>query len=229
MSASVTPEKPGRMPGSVHVWDLFVRIFHWSLAAAFFVAYFTEDDLLAIHVWAGYLVGGLIVLRLVWGFVGPRHARFTDFVTTPVAAWRYVLDLIAMRSRRHLGHSPAGGMMVLALLAGLAFTVWSGMETYAAEDGLGPLAAAPAAPAARIDTVGAAKSGLLIRVSDDDAEEHSGGRDRRPESIWEDVHETVANFVFLLVLLHLCGVLIASLAHRENLVRAMITGDKREN
>jgi cytochrome b len=95
MSASTTPESPGRMPGTVHVWDRFVRVFHWTLAAAFFVAYFTEDELLAIHVWAG-------------------------FVTTPVAAWRYVLALIALRSRRHLGHSPAGGMMVLALLAGLA-------------------------------------------------------------------------------------------------------------
>jgi hypothetical protein len=120
MSASTTPESPGRMPGTVHVWDRFVRVFHWTLAAAFFVAYFTEDELLAIHVWAGYLVGGLVALRVVWGFVGPRHARFADFVTTPVAAWRYVLALIALRSRRHLGHSPAGGMMVLALLAGLA-------------------------------------------------------------------------------------------------------------
>ena len=107
-----SPEKPGRAPGTVHVWDRAVRVFHWTLAAAFFLAYFTEDDLLAIHVWTGYLIGGLIVLRLVWGLVGPRHARFSDFVTTPVTAWRYFIAMIPLRSRRHLGHSPAGGMMV---------------------------------------------------------------------------------------------------------------------
>jgi cytochrome b len=130
----------------------------------------------------------LVVLRLVWGLVGPGHACFTDFVATPVAAWRYFIDLIAMRSRRHLRHS---GMMVLALLAGLAFTVWSGMETYAAEDGPAPRAAPQAAPAAQIDLAGAAKSGLLILASDDDAKERGGGRDRRAESVWKDVHETV--------------------------------------
>ncbi|MDA0704370.1 MAG: cytochrome b/b6 domain-containing protein, partial [Proteobacteria bacterium] len=116
--------------------------------------------------------------------------------------------------------------MVLALLAGLAFTVWSGMETYAAEDGLGPLAATQAAPAASAASIGAneaTKAGLLILASNGDSKDRAG----RPDSIWKDIHEIVANFVFLLVLLHLGGVLIASLAHRENLVRAMITGDKR--
>ena len=212
---------PGAVPRTVHVWDRFVRVFHWTLAAAFFVAYFTEDDLLAVHVWAGYLVGGLIVLRLAWGFVGPRHARFTDFVCGPAKAWRYLIDLVALRSARHLGHSPAGGMMVVLLLAGLAVTVWSWMETYAIEEGRGPLAAR------RIDEPAAAGSATdagLVLVSD--SRESGTGADRG-ETVWEAVHETVATLVFVLVLLHLGGVLIASLVHRENLVCAMITGDKR--
>lgn len=60
----------------VAVWDPIVRLGHWILAAAFFTAYFTEDDFLAQHVWAGYVVGAILCIRLVWGFVGIKHARF---------------------------------------------------------------------------------------------------------------------------------------------------------
>ena len=65
----------------VLVWDPFVRLFHWSLVVGFSVVYLTEDDLLTVHVWAGYVVGLLIVARIVWGVVGSRHARFSDFIT----------------------------------------------------------------------------------------------------------------------------------------------------
>ena len=58
----------------IKVWDSPLRIFHWLLVLGFFVAYLTEDDLLTVHVWAGYLVSALLVFRLVWGFVGNEHA-----------------------------------------------------------------------------------------------------------------------------------------------------------
>lgn len=217
MTALPAGEKPGRTPGTVRVWDRFVRVFHWTLAGAFFVAYFTEDDLLTLHAWAGYLVGALIVLRVIWGFVGPRHARFTDFLYSPWKAWRYLLALLTFRAERHLGHSPAAGAMVFALLAGLALTVWSGLETYAIEEGLGPLAG----PAA-VERQASSASSLLILASDETAKSGDGG-----DSIWEAVHEAISNLMFIFVLLHIGGVVVASLVHRENLVRAMITGDKR--
>ena len=67
----------------LRVWDLFVRVFHWSVAAGFFIAYFTEDDFMLLHVWTGYLVGALVAMRIVWGFIGPKYARFYDFIYSP--------------------------------------------------------------------------------------------------------------------------------------------------
>ncbi len=123
-----------------YVWDPFVRIFHWGLVAAFAVAYLTEDDLLDVHVWAGYIVGGLILARLVWGFTGPRHARFSDFVSGPGTSLRYIRDMLLFRGERHLGHSPGGGAMVILLLILIAATVVTGLIVYGGEEQAGPLA-----------------------------------------------------------------------------------------
>lgn len=121
------------------VWDPFVRIFHWGLVVAFFVAYITEEDLLTVHTLAGYVVLGLIVLRLVWGFIGSPHARFSDFTYSPASIRKFITDTIFLRARRYIGHNPAGGAMVFLLLVSLLLTVFSGLAVYGAE-GEGPLA-----------------------------------------------------------------------------------------
>ena len=123
----------------VYVWDPFVRLFHWTLVVAFTVAYLTEDPL-TVHVWAGYVVGVLIVARVVWGFIGSPHARFSDFVYAPAMTLRYVRDLALFRGERHLGHSPGGGYMVILLLIFLVVAVVTGLIVYGGEQQAGPLA-----------------------------------------------------------------------------------------
>jgi cytochrome b len=210
----------------VKVWDIFVRFSHWLVALGFFVAFWTEDDLITLHVWAGYLVGALVVLRVVWGFVGPKHARFSDFLAGPRSVLTYMTQLITFRAPRHLGHSPAGGAMAIALWLGLLVVVWTGMEFYAIRDGRGPLAALPDSPA-----VASASVQVVAPAAAQDDEASAEERERSERSgggrAWGEVHETLASLVMALVVLHLAGVLLACLAHRENLVRAMWDGKKR--
>jgi len=217
--------KPER-DGWVFVWDPFVRVFHWSLVVAFAVAWLTEDDLLGIHVWAGYAIGGLVVLRLVWGVVGPRHARFEDFVRGPATTLRYLLDLARFRAERHIGHSPAGGAMIVALLLLLSLTVATGLVAYGAERNAGPLAGwfGTSAGGSQSQPVVATGEGEGDdEVSGEDGSRSSGGIGRAAG----ELHEFFANLTLIFVILHVVAVLFASLVFRENLARAMVTGLKR--
>ncbi len=188
----------------VRVWDPLVRAIHWLLAAAVIVDWATDEPLW-MHTWLGYLALALVVVRVAWGFIGPEHARFVSFVRGPQLVFDYLAGLIRFSSKRYLGHSPAGGAMIVALLIMIAATAVTGMANLAADRGEGPLAGA---------------------ISKVERPPRVPGQ-RRPPLLMKQVHETVANVTLALVVLHILGVAFASFAHRENLVRAMITGRKR--
>src|SRR5512140_848312 len=109
-------------PATIKVWDPLVRVFHWSLATLFLTAYLTGEDAGQMHIAAGYAIAGLIALRIVWGFVGPRHARFSNFVRPPQEVLAYLRDVAQLRAPRYLGHNPAGSAMIIALLVMLVGT-----------------------------------------------------------------------------------------------------------
>ncbi|MBI1422364.1 MAG: DUF4405 domain-containing protein [Gammaproteobacteria bacterium] len=181
----------------IKVWDPLVRVFHWVLVVGFFTAYFTEEDLLTVHVYAGYTVIGLVAFRLIWGLVGTRYARFSSFVTRPKIAWQYAMDAVKFRARRFIGHNPAGGAMIILLLISLLLTTFTGLATYGAKESAGPLA------------------GWFGNIGE------------TGEDVLKEIHEFFANFTLFLVAIHVAGVIFESLAHRENLVRAMFHGYKK--
>lgn len=182
---------------TVRVWDVFIRVFHWALVGAFATAYLSAEDFESVHVWAGYAVLGLVAARLLWGVIGTEHARFANFVRSPVAAFRYVVDVVAGRARRFIGHNPAGAAMIVLMLVTLIALTISGVALYGADEGQGPLA------------------GMLA------------GSGEEVEHLLEEVHEFLANLMLAFIAIHVVGVLVESLVHHESLVRSMFTGRKR--
>jgi cytochrome b len=170
------------MEKRVKVWDIGVRFFHWAQAALFVSAYFLINPR-SVHRYLGYTIAGLLAFRLIWGLIGTKYARFSQFVPGPARLAGYLRDMSAGREERYLGHNPAGGAMIIALLLTMA---------------------------------GIASTGYMMGLDAFFGEE------------WvENLHKTLVNVMLLLIFTHLCGVIYSSIRHRENLVKAMITGEKR--
>lgn len=165
------------------VWDAPTRIGHWLMAGSFALAYATGDSEAwrDVHVVSGYVFAALIVFRLVWGIIGTRYARFVSFVKSPAAAARYVMTVLTAKRQHWIGHNPAGGYAILALLVLGLLTVVSGILEYAEVGG----------------------------------------------ELFEEIHEAFANASLLVVGVHVLGVAVSSLAHRENLPAAMLSGYKQ--
>ncbi len=122
----------------VRVWDPLVRIFHWSLVASFALAWFTSESRGELHQWAGYAAASLIFMRLLWGFIGTPYARFSHFVRSPKIVLKYLRAIILGNEVRHVGHNPAGGIMILALILAISATTFTGWlmttDAYYGED-----------------------------------------------------------------------------------------------
>ncbi|MCW9012307.1 MAG: cytochrome b/b6 domain-containing protein [Gammaproteobacteria bacterium] len=181
---------------TIKVWDPLVRFFHWSLVSAFIIAYVTEENLLVVHSWAGYLILGLISIRFIWGFIGTRYARFSNFVYSPKNIIQFLKDTFLLRAKRYIGHNPAGGAMVILLMASLLITTTSGILLLGAEEQAGPVA-----------HWFTQAGGFWAKAL-------------------EELHEFFANFTLLLVFTHVIGVIVESMIHKENLVSAMLSGFK---
>jgi len=198
---------------SIKVWDPMIRIFHWSLVVFFTTAFLTGDEESILHAYAGYMVIGLVHFRILWGIVGTKHARFNDFIYRQSKVIQYLKDLARGTPRHYVGHNPAGGYMVILLLATLLLVTFSGLKTYGIE-GNGPLAVNT-----EISVISSTKAAA------EDVE--SDGASREGESFWEDIHKASSNFMLALIALHILGIVIASRLHKENLIKAMITGKKK--
>lgn len=215
------------MNKEIRVWDPLVRIFHWSLVLGFTVAFLTGDEEKNAHIYAGYVVLGLISFRVIWGLVGTKHARFSDFIYSPATVIRYLKGLFAFSPGHYRGHNPAGGWMVVLMLITLFAVSWTGMKAYAVAEGKGPLAGHY--PGVSVISIAQADSNERDHENNEHRGDHGeGGEDEEEDEFWEELHEAASNFMLFLVALHIMGVVVSGYIHRENLVKAMITGCKKE-
>jgi cytochrome b len=181
----------------VKVWDLPVRLFHWSLVICFTLAYLTaEYHFKEWHVLLGYVLCFLVIARLFWGFFGNQYARFKSFIFTPAETLNYILSLRSGHPKHYLGHNPMGALMVFGLLALLLAIFISGLMILAVIDFEGPF--------------------LMLINSVGDETSYS----------LRELHEFFPIVALVLIPLHLLGVISGSIQHKENLVRSMITGIK---
>jgi len=171
----------------VKVWDRFVRLAHWTLVTCVLAAWLTGElkieSALPLHEWLGYAALAVIAARLVWGFIGKRYARFSQFIAGPARTFAYARAVVRGGEARYLGHNPLGGWMIVALLA----------------------------------TAAAASLTGWLSITD-----------RYWGVAWvQEAHEMLSDALITLAVLHVAGVVVTSVRHRENLVAAMWSGVKR--
>ena len=100
----------------VPVWDLAVRVLHWSLVLAVATAWLTRHSPGRWHEWLGYATLAIVAARTIWGFLGSGYARFANFVRPATVTTAYARAVLTGREARFIGHNPLGGWMVVALL-----------------------------------------------------------------------------------------------------------------
>ncbi len=128
----------------IQVWDIPTRLIHWFLVACFAVAYFTSQSewLLDYHTIAGYSALALVLIRIVWGFEGGLHSRFSDFVKGWGEVRSYLAKALRLSPPRTIGHNPAVGLVIVFMLTLILAITLTGVVTYSGEEARGALAGA---------------------------------------------------------------------------------------
>ncbi len=179
------------------VWDIAVRVFHWSLVllvtTTAITGFLAAEWWLDFHVWAGYGIALLLMFRLAWGFVGSYYARFASFLFPLGELSSHLRDVMGGKSKQYIGHNPAGALMVFALIFVLFGLVISGLIGLGGQENLGLLAAFA---------------------------------DHQSAIVALELHEILSFLLLAMIIAHLLGVAVESFLSRENLVQAMITGKK---
>ena len=197
MQQSKTNHAGADVATTVKVWDRFLRFFHWTLALCFATSFISgEVHASTIHELVGYVLCLLLAARVYWGFKGSEYARFRAFMFPISETLAYVRAMLKGNPGHYLGHNPAGALMVFTLLGVLAVIFVSGFLTLGTIDFGGPLA-------------------FLGNLVSDEA-----------SYAFRHLHGFLTHAALILVALHLLGVLVGSIQHKENLVRAMLTGKK---
>ncbi|WOJ90854.1 cytochrome b/b6 domain-containing protein [Methylocapsa polymorpha] len=193
-----TIEDVNEAPAVEHrqVWDLPVRVFHWTLVLSIIGAFVTNRlgvSYFKYHVWFGYTVIVLVLFRVVWGVVGTRHAQFWNFVCSPAETLRYAIGLLRGHRLHYAGHNPLGAWMVLALLIALGAQASFGLFANDEIFNVGPL-------------YGYVSKELSLQLT--------------------SLHRHLFYWIMGAVAVHVLAVIAHHVFEQANLVHAMITGRK---
>ena len=184
-------------PRAALVWDLPLRLFHWSMVSVVTLAaitgYLAPEWWLDIHVYAGYALGFLLTFRLVWGFLGSYYSRFSSFPLKFKDVSKHLISILKFNPNSFSGHNPVGAWMIVILLATLTLLVVTGLVVLGGQENQGPLAS-------------------LVNFGVGD--------------FTEDLHETLSGFLIAAILIHLLGVFIEVKIFRHPVLKAMISGRK---
>ncbi len=192
-------------------WDPVVKLTHWSVAAAVLAnAVFTEDGS-AAHVWVGYGLAAILGLRLLWGVIGPAEARFTAFLPSIGRARSHLRDIRDGVKNEGKSHNPLGALMVYAIWSCLIAIIATGIS----------MAGLP-------ETFERRERPPVIASMQEDRDEYEerGENGENEEGLASEVHETAVNLLYLLILLHLAGVLFETRRRGRKVILAMVLGHR---
>ena len=207
------PPKGQATAPSLPNWDPLLRLTHWGIALVVLGNYALTKEGGSIHIALGWAGLALLVLRLIWGFVGPAEARFASFAPNPFAALRHLAQMLRGSVPHYPSHNPAGAMMAYALWACLAVIIGTGLMMNSNS---------PMQQARLEAAVAAGDWSVVVEQSDaDEAGDSEGG------GAIKEVHEVAANLILLLALLHVAGVVVESRIMGRNLVRPMLVASRR--
>lgn len=196
-------------------WDAVVRVTHWSIVAAVLAnAVFTEEGS-STHVWVGYALAAILALRLLWGLIGPAEARFSAFPPSPRAAIAHVREIVAGKKSLHASHNPLGALMVYAIWSCLLVIIATGIAM-AGLPGTPKETPSPAAPVAETQSAN-------VEAREDEGREEGEGEEGE-EGPFGEIHEIAANLLYVLIALHLAGVVFETRRSGRQVVTAMLPG-----
>ena len=192
-------------------WDPVVKLTHWTIVAAILANALITEEGSGAHVWVGYALAATLALRLIWGVIGPAEARFSAFPPSPGRALAHIREIAAGKRSDHASHNPLGALMVYAIWSVLAVIVVTGVLMASAPDKPKgePGAAPPAATAERFER--------------EEGEAREGGEEHEEGPLTE-VHETAVNLLYVLIVLHIAGVVFETRRSGRRIVLAMLPG-----
>lgn len=224
-------------------WDPIVKLTHWGIVAAIIAnAIFTGEGS-GWHIWVGYGLAALLVLRLLWGLVGPRNARFSAFPPSPSKAVAHLGEIGRGEVTRHSSHNPLGALMVYAIWGTLLVVIGSGIAMS------GPPPADPAAitghrEGSELEAEGGETAGHEHRApaavqtsqreeaaetrEEEEREEGNGRGEGEEDEALEELHELAVNLLYVLIALHLLGVVFETRRSGREIIGAMLPGGNRQ-